>query len=136
MTAIEAYGEARAPLEPAAAGRRWPALPVIFYLLAVVLPVSVSVGTLVLTSVRIVCMVLIVPLTLRLLAGRYGRVTIVDILLFLHMLWFCVALAYNNPGRVVQQTGSIGIEFFGGYPARTGLHPHRQASHRADPPAG
>lgn len=90
-------------------------VPVLIYVLCVVFPVSFSLGSLNLTSVRLLLIVMIIPLTIRLLMGKYGRVIATDILFMLHILWATVALAVNNPDRVIEQAGSVGIEFIGGY---------------------
>ncbi|SMY09301.1 O-antigen ligase family protein [Flavimaricola marinus] len=90
-------------------------VPVLIYVMCVVFPVSIPVGPLNMTSVRLLLIVMIIPLTIRLLMGKYGRVLATDILFFCHVLWATVALAVNNPDRVVEQAGSIGIEFIGGY---------------------
>lgn len=90
-------------------------LPVGLYLFALIVPLWFSVGPLALSTLRLLLLALIVPLTLRLLAGRYGRLLPTDILFLLHILWATAALAVNNPDRVVQSAGSSGIEFIGGY---------------------
>jgi O-antigen ligase len=100
--------------EAVAAVARLP-VPVLIYVLCVVFPVSVRAGPVLLTSVRLFLIVMIIPLTIRLLMGKYGRVIATDILFFCHILWATVALAVNNPDRVIEQAGSVGIEFIGGY---------------------
>jgi hypothetical protein len=90
-------------------------LVVWLYLLAVVIPVGVSVGPLVLTGVRIVLIVMILPLLAQLFMGRFGKLFATDFLFIAHVLWTAVALAMNNPSQVIQQTGSVGMEFLGGY---------------------
>lgn len=90
-------------------------LPVLLYLFAVVIPIGFQVGPLAMTTLRLVLLVLIIPLTVQLLAGRFGRVYATDALFAAHILWATVALAINNPDEVVQQVGSVGAEFLGGY---------------------
>lgn len=90
-------------------------LVVWLYLLAVVIPVGVSLGPLVLTGVRIVLIVMILPLMAQLFMGRFGKLFATDFLFIGHVLWTAVALVMNNPSQVVQQTGSVGMEFLGGY---------------------
>lgn len=94
--------------------RRLP-FPVLIYLLAVILPISFPLGGISMTGVRLVLIVLIVPMSIQLLMGRYGRILPVDILFLLHTLWFTLALAVNNPEQVITNAGSTGIEFIGGY---------------------
>lgn len=89
--------------------------PVLIYLLTVVIPIGFQLGPLAMTTLRAFLMVMILPLMARMLAGRYGRVFATDILFILHILWGAMAIAVNNPSRVIENTGSVGIEFLGGY---------------------
>ncbi len=90
-------------------------IPVLLYLIAVAVPVHFYLGSLRLTGVRVLLLLLIIPMVINLLKGKYGRILWVDYLFFLHFFWICVALAINNPAEFTQQVGSIGIEFIGGY---------------------
>lgn len=90
-------------------------LPVILYILTFMVPIKASLGGLVLSGDRILLLLFIIPLTVNLIMGRYGRLLIVDILFFLHVLWGIIALLINNPDRVVSFMGSNSIEFIGGY---------------------
>lgn len=90
-------------------------LPVMLYLLTILVPFAFWVGPLNMTGVRAVLILLIVPLALRLLMGRYGRVLPTDILFALHIVWMTVALMVNNPDQAIQNAGSTGVEFIGGY---------------------
>ena len=115
MTVIAVPSTPRAPAAAVqdVAGR----LPLVvwLYLLAVILPVGVQAGPLVLTGLRLILMVMIIPVLIRLVTGRYGRIIVPDILVGLHLLWTVAALAANNPTAVIEQTGSTGLEFLGGY---------------------
>ena len=86
-----------------------------FYLLMTVLPILFNVGSLVLSGQRTLLLLLIMPLTFRLLRGAYGRLIWTDYFFFLYIVWATVAIAVNNPDRVLQNVGSTGIEFLGGY---------------------
>lgn len=86
-----------------------------FYLFAVVLPVSVNLGPLLITGLRGLMLVMILPLFFQLISGRYGRVYLVDGLFVLHVIWMAVALYVNTPDMMITQVGSLGIEFLGGY---------------------
>lgn len=90
-------------------------VPVLLYLLAVVIPVQFHLGPLSLNGLRLLLLVLIIPLTLRLLLGKYGRLLWTDLLFLLHIFWATVSLAVNNPDRVVENMGSTSIEFIGAY---------------------
>ena len=81
------------------------AFPVVLFLLAVVLPFSFSAGPVVMTGVRMLLIVMVVPITLRLLSGAYGRMLPTDYLFFLHILWVAVAMVVNNPGQAIQNVG-------------------------------
>lgn len=87
----------------------------LFYLAAIILPLTVRVGTLYLTSLRVFAMMLVIPLFFNLLRGKYGRIIAIDGLLFAHFLWSVLALTVNNPDKVIEQAGSVGIELIGGY---------------------
>lgn len=100
-------------IQPAA--EKWLAFPVLLYLAAILFPIHFNIGTLNLNGVRLLLLLLIVPLTIRLLMGHYGRLLWTDILFFLHILWVMVAMVVNNPDRAVVFFGSQAIEFIGGY---------------------
>lgn len=85
------------------------------YFAAIAIPVHFYAGPLYMTSVRLVLLVMIVPMIINLVRGKYGRILATDILFFLFIAWMGVALAKNNPSMVVSQMGSLGIEFLGGY---------------------
>ena len=90
-------------------------LAVALYLAAVVLPIGVNLGPINLNGVRMLLLLLILPMSFKLLAGGYGRLLLTDVCFFLHALWFTLALAVNNPAQVVANAGSTGIEIIGGY---------------------
>lgn len=94
------------------AGLKW---PVALYLLCLIVPIGFNAGSLAMTSLRLLLLVMIIPITLRLLMGFYGRILLTDVLFFAHIAWAGLALAINNPDQVVQQFGSVGMEFIGGY---------------------
>lgn len=98
-----------------ASSRKGLAIAALLYWLAVLLPLGTNVAGIFLNGVRLVLLVTIVPMTFRLLMGRYGKVHAVDILFLLHVVWMTVALAVNNPDQVIANAGSTGIEFIGGY---------------------
>lgn len=88
---------------------------VALYLMAIALPISFNLGPVIMSGPRLLLIVLIVPMTIRLFMGAYGKVLLPDVLFFLHVLWFTAALAINNPSQVISNAGSTGIEFIGGY---------------------
>lgn len=90
-------------------------VPVLLYFAVVMLPVQANIGPILMTGLRAYLILMVVPLTFKLLAGKYGRVMWTDILFFAHIGWMSVAIAMNNPEMVVQNTGSAAVEFLGGY---------------------
>lgn len=90
-------------------------VPIILYLSAVFLPLNFNVGPLAMNSLRVLLLTLIIPLSIKLISGKYGRILWADVLFILHMLWAAVALTINNPSLVLQNIGSTSIEFIGGY---------------------
>lgn len=103
-----------AELQPNADREQLP-LPAVLYLVSVVIPIMFNAGPLLLSGLRLYLLVLIIPLMVQLFSGRFGRITIIDILFILHIGWAAVALAINNPDKVIAQVGSVGMEFLGGY---------------------
>ncbi|MCE6950230.1 O-antigen ligase family protein [Cereibacter sphaeroides] len=88
---------------------------VTLYLFCVVVSIYAYIGPLYLNTLRAMLLVLVIPLGVRLLLGHFGRLIITDALFVAFFLWSVVALAVNNPEAVVQQSGSTGAEFLGGY---------------------
>ena len=103
-----------ASAQDASARGRLP-VPVLIYLILVVTPVGFNLGSLYMTGLRVYLLIMIVPLVLRLLSGKCGRVLPVDVLFMLHMVWAYVALQVNNPSMAITQFGSLGAEMLGGY---------------------
>jgi hypothetical protein len=91
------------------------AWPVWVYLFVAFIQIGVQIGPLTLTTLRLFLVVMVVPLYVNLLSGRYGRVYATDILFPLYILWTGVAIEVNNPGRALELVGSTGAEFLGGY---------------------
>ena len=89
--------------------------PVLVYLLTVVLPVAFYAGPLFMTGLRAFLLLMIVPLTYKLLMGRYDRLYATDVLFLAHAAWVAVALHVNNPDMMIENAGIYAIEFFGGY---------------------
>ncbi|MBV7379823.1 O-antigen ligase family protein [Maritimibacter dapengensis] len=90
-------------------------IPVLIYLLTVVTPILVNVGPLLLSGLRIFLIIMVVPLGINLLRGKYGRILVTDILFGLYVAWAMIALIVNNPDRVVEFVGAYAVEFLGGY---------------------
>ncbi|MEM6587060.1 MAG: O-antigen ligase family protein [Pseudomonadota bacterium] len=105
-----------APAKPGLLGltRGLPAIAVI-YVICLALPLFFYAGPLLLSALRLILMLLFIPLTIQLLRGAYGKLIITDLMFALFVLWMCISLLRNNPAMVIQNAGSTGIEFLGGY---------------------
>ena len=90
-------------------------LPVLIYMITVITPIHFSAGPLAMTLLRFFLLFMIVPLTINLFSGKYGKIIPTDWLYVVHMGWVFVALAVNNPTKVIEFSGSTGLEFIGGY---------------------
>ncbi len=90
-------------------------LPVTLYLLTLVIPIFFYVGPLYMGFLRLLLLVMILPTIGMLLSGRLGRILPTDWLMVVHLMWITLSLAITEPHRVVQVTGSAGVEFLGGY---------------------
>lgn len=119
MTAPATGRSLRSPIRPLGGGLALAQtrLPVVvwLYLLAVVIPIGIQAGPLMLTGLRLLLIVMVLPVMVQVLTGRHGRVFATDILFTLHIVWSSIALAMNNPNMVIEQMGSVGMEFLGGY---------------------
>lgn len=100
---------------PTLAGKKRLAWPVLLYLATVLVPLSTAIGPLVITDMRLLLLITTIPLTYRMLRGDYGGRQPTDILFLFFVAWITVALLVNNPGQAIQNAGSNGLEFFGGY---------------------
>lgn len=85
------------------------------YLLTVILPVGFNLGSVAMTDLRLLLMLTVVPTTVKLFSGKYGKVYPVDYLFYVHIFWSALALFKNNPGLAVQNVGAFSVEFLGGY---------------------
>ncbi|MFZ1727097.1 MAG: O-antigen ligase family protein [Albidovulum sp.] len=90
--------------------------PVVWlYLIAVVIPVGFNMGSVAMTGLRLLLFFTIIPMSISLFSGKYGKVYPVDYLFFFHIVWMTFALIANNPAGALQNVGSTAIEFLGGY---------------------
>ena len=102
-----------------AVGRERPTLlppfVVTAFLVAIVLPLEVSIAGTVFTSVRVVVLLAVIPLLIGLLRGHYGRVLLVDWLFIAHTAWMGISLGVTTPQMAISQFGSVGSDFLGSY---------------------
>ena len=85
------------------------------FLLCLILPIWLNAGPLAMSNMRLLLMLAVIPLTINIFTGKYGKPAISDICFPLFVLWATAAMAVNNPGQAVQHIGSVGVEFIGGY---------------------
>lgn len=90
-------------------------IPVLLYFLAIAFPIHVNAGTVFLTGVRLLLIVMMIPMCINLLAGKYGRMILTDIVFFLYSIWVIATLFVNTPSSSLSFGGSVAVEFFGGY---------------------
>ena len=90
-------------------------LPVKLYFLFIMLPIEFSAGGLLMSGVRAILLVLLIPMTIKLVIGHYGRLIWTDLLFFLFCPWAIYTLSLNNPDQAISFGGSVALEFFGGY---------------------
>ncbi|MCA0271152.1 MAG: O-antigen ligase family protein [Proteobacteria bacterium] len=88
---------------------------VLLYLFTVVIPIGFNIGSVAITSMRLMLILTIVPTTMNLFSGKYGKVYPIDYLFYVHILWASLALIVNNPDLALQNIGSFSVEFLGGY---------------------
>lgn len=91
------------------------ALPIKLFFLTIVIPIHISLGSIFITGVRMLLIILMIPMLYRLLSGRYGRIILTDVLFFLYAVWIVLTLSINSPASAISYGGSVGVEFFGGY---------------------
>ena len=97
-----------------ASHRRLPFV-VLAFLVAVLVPLQTSLSGTVITSVRMVVLIAVIPLLAGLLMGRYGRILITDWLFLAHTAWIGISLSFSTPDMALSQFGSVGPEFLGSY---------------------
>ncbi|WP_170134615.1 O-antigen ligase family protein [Salipiger aestuarii] len=85
------------------------------YLLCIMLPVFFKLGPLGMSNLRLLLIVIVVPLLVRLYLGHFGKLVLPDVLFPVFILWTLLSLMRNNPDMAIENTGSTGIEFLGGY---------------------
>lgn len=85
------------------------------FLFFVFLPIAKEIGGLLLSPTRVFLLIATIPFAVQCLTGKYGRVTIVDILMSLHGLWIFVSLIANHGASVVPFAGITTVELAGGY---------------------
>ena len=99
---------------PTATALTAPALLAIF-MATVPLPVSFDLVGLRLTPLRIVLLLTFIPLVIRLLAGKAGRIVLADVFLLLFCFWMALTLVLNDGMGRIAFSGISTVELLGGY---------------------
>lgn len=96
--------------------RRWPPLPVTLLLISLVVPLVVSLGTLAISSYRLVLLALAVPCLALWVSGRAGPIRFVDVLVGLFCIWSGLAIAVvHGPVEAIEPGGMLFMETFVAY---------------------
>lgn len=75
-----------------------------------------TVGGLLLSPARVLFLAIVPVLLVRFLSGRYGRITLVDVLVLLHVSWMMMTIFLNHPLMIaITYTGSNALLILGGY---------------------
>lgn len=89
---------------------------VILFLLAGTQPYSLLFGPILIGPYRVVLAIIILPLVVQWLAGRFGGRILPDYLVMLHILWMAPSLAVNGQAdRILEYVGAEFIDGFGAY---------------------
>lgn len=102
------------PAIPAAARTGRPVLATIS-LVSLMLPVSFPMGSLLMTPSRLLFLIILPILMINLLSGKYGKITAIDIMILLYMLWRTFIPFIHNPNVALQYAGSNSVIILGGY---------------------
>lgn len=90
--------------------------PVVMFMIALVIPWFIYVGSLRLSPYRIVLIITIVPCLRRLIGGQAGPLRLPDIAILLYCLWAVICLAVvHGVNTGIQSGGIVFVESLGGY---------------------
>ena len=114
---LRAPGPARAPQARACttAAEATAAGLLLVFIVAMMFPINLHLGELRLTPVRIVLLLAVVPMAVRLAAGRAGPITAVDWFMAGHAAWIWISLMTNHGLPRLPYAGVTALELFGGY---------------------
>lgn len=99
----------------AAPGSKTEHLFLTLFLIALVIPVSISLAGLRLTPARILLLLLAIPLSLNLLSGKYGKLILTDLLMGLFTLWSVLSLMVSMGPSYLEFAGITAIEIWASY---------------------
>ncbi|MEL0438372.1 O-antigen ligase family protein [Phycobacter sp. K97] len=84
-------------------------------ILAILTPVLFNLGSLLMTTSRLVFIFLVPYLCINLLRGKYGPIKAADVFVALFIFWIGISIAKNNPSSLVTFVGMNALAFLGGY---------------------
>lgn len=88
----------------------------VIFVVSLILPIQIWIGSLLFTPYRLVLVILFVPLLAMFFMGKAGRIMLIDWLLIFSALWAVLALGVNHPlGSIYETQGIYVIEFLGSY---------------------
>lgn len=90
-------------------------IAVVIYFLTLALPMHFYAGSVFMTGARVVLLVTVIPLSIGLFSGRYGRIIPADILLLSYAIWNIATLYINSPDQAISFGGSYALEVYGSY---------------------
>ena len=99
---------------PQAAAASGSALLMLF-LISLLIPARFNIAGLLLTPDRLFLLLAFIPLALRLVSGKAGKIHPTDILIFLYCVWIGIALFVVHGTSHIAFIGITTIELFGGY---------------------
>ncbi len=88
---------------------------VVIYLITVMVPLWFHLGPLNMNIQRSFLLVMFIPLLIKFLSGQAGRFIASDYLFFFVLIWFPISLSQTSPSQAISFSGSVGMEFIGGY---------------------
>lgn len=85
------------------------------FVFVLLVPAEFDIGSLKMNLSRIYLLILMPVLVVQFFQKRFGKFYLSDWLFILYVFWMGVSMMVNNPSRLVQNVGSTGLEFIGGY---------------------
>jgi len=84
-------------------------------LITLMIPVTFPMGSWLMSPSRLLFLIVLPFLMINLLSGKYGKITSVDIMILLYMMWRTFIPFIHNPNVALQYAGSNSVIILGGY---------------------
>ncbi|WP_138470107.1 hypothetical protein [Poseidonocella sp. HB161398] len=104
---------ARSAPKAATRSALFPLVPLM--LAALLTPATFDLGGLLMTPLRLFCLVMVPWLGFRWIRGDFGRLVVPDYAMMVFLFWMTLAMAYHHPDAVITFAGSNVALIFGGY---------------------